>query len=45
MSSPELGIDVLRNKVWPELKDIANLEQDASREGRYVNMLVTPIKK
>jgi len=45
MSSPELGIDVLRNKVWPELKDIANLEQDASREGRYVNMLVTPLKK
>ncbi len=45
MSSPELGIEVLKDKVWPLLKDIANLEQDASREGRYVNMLLTPLKK
>jgi len=45
MSNPELGVEVLREKVWPQLQDIANLEQDASREGRYVNMLVTPLKK
>jgi len=45
MSSPELGIAVLREKVWPQLQDIATLEMDASREGRYVNMLVVPNKK
>jgi len=45
MSSPELGIAVLKEKVWPQLKDVAVLEMDASREGRYVNMLVVPNKK
>jgi len=44
MANPEWGVDVL-NRVWPMLEDIGNLEQDAKRDGRYVNMYVTPIKK
>lgn len=44
MANPEWGIDVL-NRVWPMLEDVGNLEQDAKRDGRYVNMYVTPIKK
>jgi translation initiation factor IF-3 len=44
MANPEWGIDVL-NRVWPRLEDVGNLEQPARRDGRYVNMYVTPIKK
>lgn len=44
MANPEWGIDVL-NRVWPMLEDVGNLEQDAKRDGRYVNMYVTPLKK
>ena len=44
MANPEWGIDVL-NRVWPMLQDLGNLEQDAKRDGRYVNMYITPIKK
>jgi translation initiation factor IF-3 len=44
MANPEWGVDVL-NRVWPMLEDIGNLEQNARRDGRYVNMYVTPIKK
>ena len=44
MANPEWGVDVL-NRVWPRLEDVGNLEQPAKRDGRYVNMYVTPIKK
>ena len=44
MANPEWGVDVL-NRVWPMLEDLGNLEQNARRDGRYVNMYVTPIKK
>jgi translation initiation factor IF-3 len=44
MANPEWGIDVLK-RVWPMLEDVGNLEQDARRDGRYVNMYVTPLKK
>jgi translation initiation factor IF-3 len=44
MANPEWGIDVL-NRVWPRLNDVGNLEQPARRDGRYVNMYITPIKK
>jgi len=44
MANPEWGIDVL-NRVWPMLEDVGNLEQPPKRDGRYVNMYVTPIKK
>jgi translation initiation factor IF-3 len=44
MANPEWGVDVLK-RVWPMLEDVGVLEQDARRDGRYVNMYVTPIKK
>jgi len=44
MANPEWGVDVL-NRVWPMLEDLGNLEQPARRDGRYVNMYVTPLKK
>jgi len=44
MANPEWGVDVL-NRVWPMLEEVGNLEQDAKRDGRYVNMYVTPKKK
>ena len=44
MANPEWGVDVL-NRVWPMLEDVGHLEQDAKRDGRYVNMYVTPLKK
>ena len=44
MANPEWGVDVLR-RVWPMLEDVGNLESDASQEGRYINMYVTPLKK
>ncbi|CAA6821748.1 MAG: Translation initiation factor 3 [uncultured Sulfurovum sp.] len=44
MANPEWGVDVL-NRVWPMLEEVGILEQDAKRDGRYVNMYVTPQKK
>jgi translation initiation factor IF-3 len=44
MANPEWGVDVL-NRVWPMLEDVGVLEQNAKRDGRYVNMYVTPQKK
>jgi translation initiation factor IF-3 len=44
MANPEWGIDVLE-RVWPMLEDVGNLEQPPKRDGRYVNMYVTPLKK
>jgi translation initiation factor IF-3 len=44
MANPEWGIEVL-NKVWPRLSDIGNLEQSPKKDGRYINMYVTPLKK
>ncbi|NPA61759.1 MAG: translation initiation factor IF-3 [Epsilonproteobacteria bacterium] len=44
MANPEWGIEVL-NKVWPRLSDIGNLEQPPKKDGRYINMYVTPLKK
>jgi translation initiation factor IF-3 len=44
MANPEWGVDVLE-RVWPMLEDVGNLEQPPKKDGRYVNMYVTPIKK
>ena len=44
MANPEWGIEVL-NRVWPMLEDIGNLEQEPKKDGRYINMYVTPLKK
>ena len=44
MSHPEWGKEVLE-RVWPMLEDIAQKENEPKHEGRYVNMLVTPLKK
>jgi translation initiation factor IF-3 len=41
MANPEWGVDVL-NRVWPMLEEVGVLEQDAKRDGRYVNMYITP---
>ena len=44
MAHPEAGAEVLR-RVWPMVEDIASKENDPKLEGRYVNMLVVPLKK
>jgi len=44
MANPSAGAEVL-TRVWPMMEDIALKEHDPKFEGRYVNMLVTPIKK
>ena len=44
MANPSAGIEVL-TKIWPMISDIAIKESEPKLEGRYVNMLVTPIKK
>jgi translation initiation factor IF-3 len=44
MANPAAGAEVL-TRVWPMMEDIALKEHDPKFEGRYVNMLVTPIKK
>ena len=44
MSNPSAGVDVL-NGVWPMVEDIGHKENPPKFEGRYVNMLVVPIKK
>ena len=44
MANPAAGAEVL-TRVWPMVEDIASKENNPKLEGRYVNMLVTPIKK
>ena len=44
MSNPAAGAEVLNN-VWPMVEDIGHKENEPKFEGRYVNMLVVPIKK
>jgi translation initiation factor IF-3 len=44
MAHPEWGIEVLE-RVWPMLEDVAHKEHEPKQEGRYINMLVTPLKK
>jgi translation initiation factor IF-3 len=44
MSNPSAGAEVL-NRVWPMVEDIAIMDNKPKFEGRYVNMLVTPLKK
>ena len=44
MAHPEAGAEVLR-RVWPMVEDIGKLEAAPKLEGRYVNMLVTPLKE
>ena len=44
MSNPSAGVEVLNN-VWPMIEDIGHKENEPKFEGRYVNMLVVPIKK
>jgi len=43
MSNPAAGVEVL-NRVWPMVEDIGHKENEPKFEGRYVNMLVTPLK-
>jgi len=44
MANPAAGAEVL-TRVWPMVEDIASKENDPKLEGRYVNMLVVPLKK
>ncbi len=44
MSNPQAGVEVL-NRVWPMVEDIANKENEPKFEGRYVNMLTTPLNE
>jgi len=44
MANPAAGAEVL-NRVWPMMEDIASKENNPKLEGRYVNMLVVPLKK
>ena len=44
MAHPEAGAEVL-SRVWPMMEDIASKENEPKFEGRYVNMLVVPLKK
>jgi translation initiation factor IF-3 len=44
MANPAAGGEVL-NRVWPMVEDIASKENNPKLEGRYVNMLVIPLKK
>lgn len=44
MANPAAGAEVL-TRVWPMVEDIASKENDPKLEGRYVNMLVIPLKK
>jgi translation initiation factor IF-3 len=43
MAHPEAGAEVLR-RVWPMVEDIGVMENEPKLEGRYVNMLVVPMK-
>lgn len=44
MANPAAGAEVL-SRVWPMVEDIASKENEPKFEGRYVNMLVVPLKK
>jgi len=44
MANPGAGAEVLL-RVWPMMEDIASKENNPKLEGRYVNMLVVPLKK
>jgi len=44
MANPAAGAEVL-TKVWPLVEDIGLMENAPKFEGRYVNMLIVPIKK
>ena len=44
MSNWRAGAEVL-NGVWPMMEDIGQKEHEPKFEGRYVNMLVVPLKK
>jgi len=44
MANPAAGAEVL-SRVWPMVEDIASKENEPKLEGRYVNMLVIPLKK
>mgnify|MGYP006137393065 FL=1 len=44
MANPAAGAEVLK-RVWPMVEDISSQENDPKLEGRYVNMLVIPLKK
>jgi translation initiation factor IF-3 len=44
MANPAAGNEVL-NRVWSMIEDISLKENDPKFEGRYVNMLVIPLKK
>jgi translation initiation factor IF-3 len=43
MAHPEAGAEVLA-RVWPMMEDVSIRESEPKLEGRYVNMLVVPIK-
>jgi len=43
MANPAAGAEVLK-RVWEMIEDVAIKENDPKFEGRYVNMLVTPLK-
>jgi len=43
MANPAAGAEVLM-RVWEMVEDVAVKENDPKFEGRYVNMLVTPLK-
>ena len=43
MANPAAGAEVLA-KVWSMIEDVALKDGDPKVEGRYVNMLVTPLK-
>ncbi len=44
MANPGAGVEVL-NRVWPMVEDLGVMDKPPRLEGRYVNMLVLPIKK
>lgn len=44
MMHPELGLDLLR-RVEADLKEEAQIESSAKREGRQIAMIVVPIRK
>lgn len=43
MANPAAGAEVLA-RVWDMIEDVSVKEHDPKFEGRYVNMLVTPLK-
>lgn len=43
MANPQAGVEVL-NRVWPMVEDLGVMDKPPRLEGRYVNMMVLPIK-